>query len=160
MAQQQEKTFVVEDAEIRFRNFAGHPSTFNRDGDRNFSVILPDDVAEQMLADGWAVKWLQPREEGDEPQAHIKVTVKFGFKNPRVVLITEKSRTQLEEKDLAMLDSVDIKSCDVMCRSYYWEMGDKSGIAAYLKTLIVTILEDPLEKKYNLHGEPPTHAED
>ncbi len=48
----QAKTFMVEDARLIFRNFAGKEGQYNREGDRNFAVILPDDVAEQMEKDG------------------------------------------------------------------------------------------------------------
>jgi len=71
----QAKTFMVEDAPIIFRNFAGKEGQFNREGDRNFSVILPKEIAEQMLADGWNVRYLEAREEGDEDTAYVSVAV-------------------------------------------------------------------------------------
>lgn len=46
------KTFMVEDARLMFRNFAGKENQYNREGDRNFAVELPVDLAEQMLSDG------------------------------------------------------------------------------------------------------------
>ena len=44
------KTFIVEDARIIFRNFSGKEGQYNREGDRNFAVVLPPDIAQQMLA--------------------------------------------------------------------------------------------------------------
>ena len=46
------KTFMVENAQLIFRNFEGKEGQYNRKGDRNFSVILPKDVAHDLLRDG------------------------------------------------------------------------------------------------------------
>ena len=58
----------IEDARIIFRNFAGLGSRYNREGDRNFAVIIPnEDIKDQLVADGWTVKIKPPREEGEDP---------------------------------------------------------------------------------------------
>src|SRR5689334_13538701 len=146
-----DKTFKVEDARIIFRNFAGRELAYNKEGDRNFCVILDDVAAKQMLDDGWNVKYLQPQEEGDEPTPYIQVKVSFKNRPPRVVLITDTSRTQLKESQLEVLDWADIRTADLIARSYEWEVGGKRGIKAYLQTLMITIEEDELERKYNIH---------
>ena len=53
------KTFMIEDCQLIFRNFEGKEGQYNRKGDRNFAVILPQDVAHQMLKDGWNVRYLK-----------------------------------------------------------------------------------------------------
>jgi hypothetical protein len=147
------KTFMVEDARLVFRNFSGKEGQFNREGDRNFSVILDEDTAQLMLKDGWNVKYLASREEGEEDTPYIQVAVNFNNRPPRVVMITSTARTHLGEDQISVLDWADIRTCDLIARAYEWTVNGKSGIKAYLQSMFVTIEEDALEKKYAIHEE-------
>ena len=56
----------IEDARIIYRNFEGVASKFNREGDRNFAVIVPNDEIKDILVEaGWNVKIKPPRDEDD-----------------------------------------------------------------------------------------------
>lgn len=145
MTEQQRMTFKVEDARVVFRNFSGKESDFNRPGDRNFTIELPDDVAAQMAADGWHIRELPAREEGDKPVQVIKVGVGYKVRPPKIVVITQSGRTHYTEDMVDMLDWVDIVSVDIIATSYYWEKGSNSGIKAYLQTMYMVINEDDLE---------------
>lgn len=145
------QTFMVEDAQLVFRNFSGKEGQYNREGDRNFAVILDPKVAEQMLKDGWNVKYLASREDGEEDTPYIQVAVNFKIRPPRVVMLTSMSRTNLDESSVAVLDWADIQTADLIARAYEWEVNGKSGIKAYLKSLFVTIEEDELERKYAIN---------
>lgn len=146
------KTFMIEDARIMFRNFEGNEGPYNRKGDRNFAVVIPDSLVQQLIDDGWNVKFLPAREEGDEDVAYVQVAVSFKNRPPRVVMITSSGRTNLNEETIESLDHVDIKVVDVICRAYEWTVQDKTGIKAYLQTMFVTINEDALELKYGVGG--------
>lgn len=150
----EQKTVLIEDAQIIFRNFAGKEGQYNREGDRNFGVILPYDTAEQMLADGWNVKYLKPR-EGDEedapPTPWISVTVGYKIKSPKIVMLTSRARTHLTEQTLEILDWADIAKADLIIRGSEWAVQGKSGIKGYLQSLFVTIAEDALEVKYGIN---------
>lgn len=142
-------TIVMEDVRIIFRNFAGREGQFNREGDRNFAVILEDPkLVKQLVADGWNVKYLKPREEGDEEQPYLQVSVNFKGRPPRIVMVTSRGRTTLTEDECEMLDWADIRTCDLIVRPYEWAVSGKSGIKAYLQSIFVTIEEDALELKY------------
>jgi hypothetical protein len=146
-----DNTVVMEGVRIIFRNFAGKEGQYNREGDRNFAVLLDEQVAEAMNQDGWNVKMLRPRtdEEGEEEQAYLPISLNFKGRPPRIVLITSRGRTNLDESQVEMLDWVDIINVDLIVRPYEWTVNDKSGIKAYLQSIYVTIEEDPLELKYS-----------
>jgi hypothetical protein len=139
---------VLEGRRILFRNFAGEEGRFNAKGNRNFNVVLEPEEAEAMEKDGWNVKYLQPREEEDQPLPRLEVTVKFGKVPPRVILITSRGKTALDEDMVKLLDWAEIENVDLIVRPYEWTVNEKSGVKAYLKSIYVTIREDELEKKY------------
>jgi hypothetical protein len=148
----QDNTVLMEGVRIIFRNFAGKEGQYNREGDRNFGVILDEATAQKMAEDGWNIKWLKPREEDEEDspeQAWLPVSVKYDAgRPPRIVLITSRGRTNLDESEVVMLDWADITNVDMIVRPYEWNVSGKTGIKAYLQSMYVTIDEDPLERKY------------
>lgn len=143
---------VMEGVRIIFRNFAGHEGPYNKEGDRNFAVVLDDKVANMMAEDGWNVKWLKPREdtveEGEEERPYLPVSLRFDVFPPHVVLVTSRNRTVLNEDQVEILDYSDIVNVDLIVRPYTWTVNGKQGIKAYVKTMFVTIEEDELIKKY------------
>lgn len=139
------KTFMVENARLLFRNFSGVENQFNRAGDRNFSVVLDPDAAVAMLADGWNVKYLSAREEGDEEIPIIQISVGYKARPPHVVMIAGTRRTPLTESMIDTLDWVELGQVDLVARAYNWEVNGKAGIKAYLQTMFATIIEDPAE---------------
>lgn len=146
-----DNTVLMEGVRIIFRNFSGKEGQYNREGDRNFAVLLDEKVATAMAEDNWNVKWLRPRneEENEEPQAYLPISVNFKGRPPRIVLITSRGRTNLDESQVETLDWVDILNIDLIVRPYEWTVNGKTGIKAYLQSIYVTIEEDPLELKYS-----------
>jgi hypothetical protein len=140
---------VLENARIIFRNFSGAEGKFNAKGRRNFNVLLDDVTAEGMIKDGWNVKYLKPREEEDEPQARLEVAVSFVPRPPRIVMITSRGKTALDESMVSILDLAEVKNVDMIVRPYEWEVNEKTGVKAYLQSLFITIQEDELELKYS-----------
>lgn len=135
----------IDNARIIFRNFAGEERQFNPKGQRNFCVLIDPDHAELLKEDGWNIKVLQPREEGDLAQPYLPVAVRFGSYPPKIVMVTSHGNTPLNEETISNLDTAEIANVDIIIRPYEWEPG---RIKAYVKTMFVTIEEDELEKKY------------
>lgn len=141
-------TITFENASIRFRNFAGKAGTYNAEGDRNFCLLLDSITALEMQANGWNIKYLKPRSEGEEAQPYIQVAVSYRKKAPRIVTITSKGKTPLGEDEINILDWAEIENTDLIVEGSPWDVNGKQGIKAYLKSLYVTLVEDELELKY------------
>lgn len=139
----------IEDARIIFRNFAGVGSKYNREGDRNFAVIIPnEDIKDQLVADGWTVKIKPPREEGEEPFMYLPVKIKFNNRGPAAYVVSGDQVTKLNEDTIDMLDEIDIQSVDMDIRPYDWEVNGKEGRSAYLQAINVIQNIDRFGAKY------------
>lgn len=139
---------VIEGARLLFKNFAGEEGRFNPAGNRNFCVLLEPEMARALIEDGWNIKTLTPREEGDDPQPYLQVTVRFANRPPKIVLISSSGKNTLYEDEIKLLDYAEFENVDLMISPYHWEVNGKAGIKAYLKSGYFTIVEDPLERKY------------
>ena len=129
----------IDDAIIIFRNFSGVGSKFNREGDRNFAVIIPDqEIADALIEEGWKVKIKPPREDGDDPFMYLPVKIKFNDRGPNVYLKTGDAMNKLDEESIGCLDDVDILSADMDIRPYDWEVNGKTGRSAYLQSIRIT----------------------
>ena len=155
MAKCELDNLVIENARIIYRNFSGEENKFNRAGDRNFCVVIEDEEeAKKLIEDGWNVKIKIPKNKDDsgeerEPFYYIKVSVSYKYYAPKIYLVTKKRKILLDEDSIGIIDSTDIINVDLAIRPSAWEVNDKSGIKAYLKTMYVTIEEDEFADKYD-----------
>lgn len=141
---------VIDDARILFRNFTGKEQKFNREGERNFSLIIDsEEIAEELISDGWNVRIKASREEGDTPFMHLKVKVKFNDYGPRIYLRSGNSRITLDEDTVGRLDAIDISRIDMDISPNIWE--DDNGEehkTAYLRSMEVTQELDRFTARY------------
>lgn len=156
---------IIENARLIYKNFSGKASDYNAEGDRNFCVVLNDEEAEYYSSLGYNVKTRLPREghEDEGPLHFLKVKVNLDWGDDRdanVYRINGKSKTKLSAKTVGSLDWDDIENVDLRIRPWNWNKGNRSGVAAFLDAMYVTIREDPLDAKYQNDFDEPDSMED
>lgn len=128
----------IDDARIIYRNFAGRGDKYNREGDRNFAVVIPDEeTADELTNLGWNVKIKPPREDGDTPFMFLPVKVKFNDRGPNVYLKTGNVQNKLDEESVGLLDNIDIIGVALDIRPFDWDVNGKQGRTAYLQSIRV-----------------------
>lgn len=142
-----DNSLKLEGVDITFRNFAGKERMpYNPEGKRNFSVLLPDDKADEYQRLGLNVKRLRPRGEEELGQAHVKVNVNFKGRPPTLVLVTGRGKTELPERLAGLMDQVNVAYCDMMLNIYRSPHGH--GPSLYLDSIYLVVFEDDLKIKY------------
>ena len=140
----------IDDARIIFKNFEGRGDKFNREGDRNFSLLIEDEnTANALIKEGWNVKIKPGREEGDDPFMRLPVKVKFTDYGPNVYLVTGNRRNELDEESISCLDNIEIESVDMDIRPYDWEVNGRTGRTAYLQSMEVVQRIDRFAARYS-----------
>lgn len=139
----------IDDARLIYRNFSGAPSQFNREGDRDFHLVIPDrEIADALVEEGWNVKIKPVRNEEEDDFMTMKVKVKFNGYGPKCYLVSGNRRVELDEQSVGMLDEIDIETCDLDIRSYDWEMNGKTGRTAYLQSIQVVQRLDRFAERF------------
>lgn len=139
----------IDEARIIYRNFSGVGSKFNREGDRNFAVVIPtEELADRLTELGWNVKVKPPRNDDDTPFMYLPVKVKFNERGPAAYLRSGDNMIKLDEDSVSCLDDIDIVSVDMDLRPFDWDVNGKQGRTAYLQSICVTQQIDRFAAKY------------
>lgn len=157
----------IDDARIIYRNFAGRGDKYNREGDRNFSVIITDEsIKDELLNDvneygaAWNVKIKPPREEGETPFMYLPVKLKFrefdknGRKLPKPIgpdlyLRTGTNLNKIDFEDIAMFDDIDIETVHMDIRPYDDVISGKAFRSAYLQSICIVQKLDRFAARYS-----------
>lgn len=162
------KRIVINHAKLQWRpNFSGNPDqNFSpEDHSRNFTVIVEDGNAdmeygyagdmrplsiEDLIADGWNVKWTKPDDEGNQT-AYIPVTVSYKKIEPKIIkaIGTPDHKVRVREDTVSDLDDEIIIDIDILTiNGSRWENVNGSGTKAYLTNMFVTVEDDPFMRTY------------
>lgn len=148
------ENIIMENAKIVHRNFSGKVDTYNKSGNRTFSLVISNhDDAKKLIEEGWYLKQFKPRDDQDsEPDYFLPITVSYKSYPPKIYVVSKaggKNNVRLlREDEVGNLDDLEIDSVDLTVRPYCWEVRDQHGVRAYLKTMYVTLLEDEFAYKY------------
>lgn len=152
MANRVERILEIPNAHIFYRNFSGVEKKYNPAGNRNFCVEIPEDemvddvpLYQVLLEEGWNVRLMPPRNEGDAPMHYIQVNVSYKNVPPNIWLIAGRRKTRLDEGSVDSLDYAEIKTVDLVINPYNWEPG---RVKAYLKTMYIEIVQDAFADKW------------
>lgn len=153
MSEKVTRNISIEGARLIFKNFQGKKTDYNDEGNRNFGVLLDDELAEELKREGWRVKYLRPRPDDPDQyeQPWLSVKIKFNPFPPIVTLINSRGKKKLDAETIDQLDWSIIRNCDLIIRPYNYPSvkGRPAGVSAYLKAIYVTIAEDEFERKYS-----------
>lgn len=137
-----------------FKNFDGHGTKKNPEGGRTFfNVRLPEDLARELLEDGWRVKNL------DNPDYEPRVQVNFRLdqnepisRRPKIFMHRGKKWWKLEEDSapfcVADLMDEEIETCDILVRAYR-NPNKFEGTSGWLKEAHFYIRESNMARKYS-----------
>lgn len=134
----------IDNARITYKNFSGRGDKFNREGDRNFALIIPTtEFCDALVKDtnqfgvGWNIKIREPREEGDDPFMYMKIKVKFSDYGPNIYLVSGNKKVKLTEDTVGCLDDIYIDHVDLDIRPFDDEINGRPFRAAYVKSMQV-----------------------
>lgn len=140
----------VEGAAIIYKNFSGRPTPINpAGGKRTFNLVVPKELADDLVSEGWNVKYRPPREEGDDDMFYTEIVVRMDSQYPpKMFLIFERAdgsnMIQLNEETVHELDDNRLKNVDLIIHPFAHGRVNAAGstVKGYLTALYAT--QDPM----------------
>nr|DAG51043.1 MAG TPA: hypothetical protein [Caudoviricetes sp.] len=131
---------VVKNACIMFTNFAGEKDRFNM-GKPQFNLVLTEEAARDLQADGWNVRIMPALEEGEPPTYMTNINVAFsddGRRNPTIKLYSsldgKRVCRRLSAETIGILDDIRLERINLRIGSFNYD-GDKYTMKGYLHEL-------------------------
>lgn len=129
----------IDHARIVFRNLEGRGGLYNREGDRSFALVVPDeDAHDALIEQGYNVKTKAPRDEDEEPLMYLNIKVKPNGRGPRIYLVSGRNKRELPEESWRLIDQISIADVSLDIHGYDWNVNGKTGRSAYLAAMEVT----------------------
>ncbi len=143
---------ILEDAKFWGRpNFSGELDRF-KDDRRKFTVLIPNELAEQLRMAGWNVKTTVPTEPEQEELSHLKVIVDLSDepgKGAALWVLQGDDREQLSVATAGILDRSRLENLDMEIRAWEYDPEEQPGkYSARLVMLVATLTPSILDQKY------------
>lgn len=141
----------IENAQLYFRNFAGKPDNYNRNGGvRYFGVFIDDNaLAHNLAEDGWNIKYTRPTDPNVAPRAYMRVAINYNYRiPPHIVMISGRKHTDITEDMIECLDSATIKNLDLTIRPRVRDEDGETKVTAYLDEMYVVTEQSRWAQKY------------
>ena len=143
--------------QLIFRNFEGVANRYNNPGDRNFCLIIDEELASELEAKGFTIK--RTKGDGDyDPVPYIKIKIGYTRKDgsdnpypPKIFKIDSTGMKMLDKNNVKLLDGSRLNNVDLEFSASPYEDRETGTIkySAYLKSLYAEIEESALEREYN-----------
>jgi hypothetical protein len=151
---------TLEDARFWGRpNFSGELDRF-KDDSRKFTVLIPNDVADQLREIGYNVKTEVPTKEeeaqGREMLSHLKVKLNLyedpnDSRNPPIIVRQGDNEEKLTIKTVGMLDRSRLETMDMELRGWEYDAEEQPGkYSARLVALVAQLKPNRLEEKWGM----------
>lgn len=147
---------AIEDARVIYKNFRGEASQYNRNGDRNFAVVIDDEnVAADLENHNWNIK-RKLQDDGTE-FVYLPVSVSYRIEalQPKIILYSKNGSDVITEETVKDIDYAEIESFDIVLRPRHWN--DDNGephVKAYLAELRAILNEGYFDEKYAAYEHP------
>lgn len=151
----------IQGAKIIFKNFEGREQKFNREGDRNFAVILDEETADILKEDRWNVKQIVPNDPEKEPYWILKVKVNYDSEWPPEIYKTDgRQEVLLDEDTVGMLDELPVIAANLILSASWFEVNGKSGFTAYAKKVVALVDESEYKAMFDFGSVPQSPFKD
>lgn len=138
---------VIQDGEIRFKNFTGRAGQYNREGDRSFAAVISEEFVPMCLDAGWNVKSYVSKKTGDTIH-YIHVKVSYNNSAPTIVQHAGADVINYDESMCWMLDNNILLNIGIVISPYHWNINGKTGTSAYLNALHFELPRDYFADAY------------
>lgn len=87
---QYSRHYIVCGTRILFANFTGAARQYNNEGRRNFHVVVPEELAQELADKGVYIHKLDPRNEGDDYTYTLKISV---YEDAEILMLSGRNKS-------------------------------------------------------------------
>ena len=146
----------VPGGDLWYRNMQGNPTDYTPAGTRSFSIAIDDELAEELLNEGWTCINHKPRNSKDPDSPLIyrfKIKMNFNGANPPSLYVASRDGKRRTPVDVNWLDDQNIDKrkiewCDIEVNPYNRNVNGKDWCSAYLSEITIKLQEGAFDYKY------------